>query len=164
MKITDHPSGATPLEPEDLEALIPDLSSRGELIEWEQQNILDAKQWAEGNRRLGRKILTIDRLKRLHKRMFDRTWTWAGEFRQRAVLPVGVDPWEIGPALLDLCDDAAYWVEHRIHEWPELGARFHHRLVSIHPFSNGNGRHARLAADVLLAYYKQPPLLWGEDR
>jgi Fic-DOC domain mobile mystery protein B len=102
----------------------------------------------------------IQTLRELHRRMFNQTWKWAGEFR-RSDTNIGV-PWpRIGTDLRMLCDDLRYQTEHAVYDWPERAVRFHHRLVSIHPFPNGNGRHARLAEDLLLIRYRQPRFTWG---
>lgn len=142
--------GTTPLSEDEADGLIPDLHSRRELNAWEQANILKAEAWAFSRRRhiSLADILTRDFVLDLHGRMFDETWTWAGKFR-RSDKNIG-ESWEtILPALQNLLDDARYWIENETYLPDEILARFHHGLVSIHPFSNGNGRHARLMADVL---------------
>jgi len=133
---------ATPLTPEEREGLIPSyITLRRELNEAEQANILEAEAWA-----LARKpdILDEKSLKTLHKRMFGRVWRWAGEFR-RTERSIGVAPHHIGVDLRNVLADCRYWIEHGTYPPDEIAARFHHRLVQIHPFPNGNGRHARLA-------------------
>jgi len=61
-----------------------------------------------------------------------------------------------------LCDDVRYWIANETFEADEIAARFHHRLVQIHLFPNGNGRHARLMADILLEQFLgRPPFTWG---
>jgi Fic-DOC domain mobile mystery protein B len=155
-----YPEGATPLNPDVLAALIPDLSTQEELNEFEAQNIAGALRWALRSRTLKRDLLTRFGLALLHKRMFDQTWRWAGKFRTTDT-NIGV-PWHQVPTLVqNLCDDTRYQLENAVYGWDELAARFHHRLVWIHPFPNGNGRHARLATDLLLAYNKQPMFTWG---
>jgi Fic-DOC domain mobile mystery protein B len=154
--------GTTPLSPDEAEGLLPDLHTRGELNAWEQANILKAESWAFGRRR---RISPADVLRRdfvvdLHARMFDETWAWAGQFR-RSDKNIGVS-WEtVLPALQNLLDDAGYWVAHHPYAPDEILARFHHRLVSIHPFPNGNGRHARLMTDVLARGMGTRRPTWG---
>jgi Fic-DOC domain mobile mystery protein B len=138
--------------------LIPDLHTRGELNAWELGNILKAEEWAFTGRRGD--ILTIDFAKELHRRMLDETWTWAGEFR-RSDKSIGVYWATIADALHDLLDDTKHWIGNSTYPPAEILARFHHRLVSIHPFPNGNGRHARLMADVLGSVMGWEPLTWG---
>jgi Fic-DOC domain mobile mystery protein B len=88
-------------------------------------------------------------VRRLHKRMFGDTWRWAGTFRSTEK-NIGIDPARIQPALLDLFQDAVTQLEHKSLSLDEIAARFSHRLVSIHPFANGNGRLSRTMADLLL--------------
>ena len=143
-----------------MEGLIPGLTTQGELNAFEARNIASALQWALRSRTLKRELFTSSGLVLLHKRMFNITWRWAGHLRKRETY-IGVTPTQIPVALAALCGDVAYQVEHQVFGWDELAVRFHHRLVLIHPFPNGNGRHARLAADLLLHYNGQTMLSWG---
>lgn len=160
--IFSYPPGATPLDPDAIAGLIPFLSTQAELNEFEERNILAAVRWAARSRILRQEYPNVTALRRLHREMFNITWRWAGEFR-RVDTNIGIDWRYIAPDLHLLCEDTRYWVAHGSYPWDELGARFHHRLVSIHPFSNGNGRHARLAADILLRQNGQPPFSWGSQ-
>lgn len=154
------PDGATPLDPDDAEDLLPDhLASRADLNAWEQANIAKALDWL-GRRRTGRTVLSIEFVRELHRRMFDETWTWAGRFRTSGK-NIGVPAHTIAPALRDLLDDVAHWVKHSTYASDEIAARFHHRLVQIHAFPNGNGRHGRLMADALLTELGASPFTWG---
>ena len=154
------PEGATPLDPDDAEDLLPGhIASRAELNAWEQANIAKAADWL-ARRRRGRSVLTVEFVRELHRRMFDETWEWAGRFRTSGK-NIGVPAHAIAQALKDLLDDVAYWGEHATYSTDEIAARFHHRLVQVHPFPNGNGRHARLMADALLAELGGPPFTWG---
>lgn len=159
--VDELPRGATPLSEEERDDLIPShITNRNQLNEWEQRNIIEAEQWAFSRRR--RKVLCPVFLKELHRRMFDRTWGWAGRFRTTDK-NIGVSKHEVPVALKNTCDDAALWIRDEIFPPEEIAARFHHRLVAVHPFPNGNGRHARLAADVLLHSLDRPRLAWGGD-
>jgi Fic-DOC domain mobile mystery protein B len=150
---------ATPLTPEEREALIPTyITLRGELNEVEQIGIADADRWAFDRRRGN--VLDEDFLRQLHKRMFGDVWKWAGQFRTTP-RNIGVEAWEIRPQLRQLLDDVLYWVEHQTYAPDEIAVRFHHRLVWIHPFPNGNGRHSRLAADLLAVKLGQQRFTWG---
>lgn len=154
----DQDDAATPLTPDEREALIPSyITLRRELNEAEQANILDAEQWAFSRKR---DVLSEAFLKNLHKRMFDRVWRWAGEFR-RTERNIGVDPLQIAVELRTLLGDCRYWIDNNTYPPDEIAARFHHRLVYIHPFPNGNGRHGRLATDLLLTSLDQPRFTWG---
>lgn len=155
----DEPGdGATPLSDEERQGLIPSyISLRGELNEAEQANILEAESWAFGRKR---DVLDERFLDNLHKRMFGNVWRWAGRHR-RSGKNVGVDAYRVPQELRQLIDDCRYWVEHRSHEPDEIAALFHHRLVWIHPYPNGNGRHARLATDLFLASLGRDRFTWG---
>lgn len=158
--IPDEPPGATPLDPDSAAGLIPPLATQAELNEFEERAILAAARWATTSRILRRDYPNVTALRRLHREMFRGVWRWAEEFR-RVDTNIGGD-WRYIPAdLQGFCDDARYWVAHKTYPWDELGARFHHRLVSIHPFPNGNGRHARLATDILLRQAGQRAFTWG---
>lgn len=163
MGLTLHyPEGATPLDPDAAAGLIPGLSTQGELNEFEERNILQADRWAMKSRKLRRRFPNAEALRELHRRMFDQTWKWAGQYRHTDT-NIGV-PWQqITTAVYTLCDDIGYQIEHGIYDWLERAARFHHRLVAIHPFPNGNGRHARLATDLLLVQHGQARFTWGSQ-
>ena len=149
---------STPLTEEEREQLIPSyITLRSELNEAEQANILEAEEWAFARKR---DVLDERFLKNLHKRMFGRVWRWAGQFRQ-SERNIGVDAYRISTDLRQLLDDCRYWIENETFDPDEIATRFHHRLVSIHPFPNGNGRHARLAADLLLTALGRPRFSWG---
>jgi Fic-DOC domain mobile mystery protein B len=154
------PEGATPIEPDDLADLIPSLKTRQELNQFEQRNIAKALIWARRSRKLRKNLLNIESLKLLHQMMFNETWQWAGRFRTRQT-NIGVEPYQISTQLANLCADAQVWIEHKMFSSTTFAVRFHYRLVSIHPFINGNGRHSRLVADLLMIYASQPPFRWG---
>ncbi len=96
----------------------------------------------------------------LHKRMFQDVWKWAGTFRTTP-RNIGVEAYQIAVDLRQLLDDARYWVDHAIFPPDEIALRFHARLTWIHPFPNGNGRHARLAADLLVVSMGGERFSWG---
>lgn len=155
-----YPEGATPLDPSEMQGLLlPQITTQAELNLWEQRNILEATMWLERSR--SSKILTKEYLLALHRRMFGTVWDWAGTCR-KTEKNIGVSWIYILVQLKALLDDVGYWIEHSSFVNDEIGARFHHRLVSIHIFSNGNGRHARLATDALLMkILKAPKFSWG---
>ena len=161
MTIFTAGDGNTPLSPEEQNDLIPDLTTKEELNEWERQNILEAYTWALESRRLNQRDPFADAyVRELHLRMFDQTWKWAGTYRTTEK-SIGIPHYQIREALAILLGDARYWVEHQTFESDELAIRFHHRLVWIHPFANGNGRHARLMADVIARKQGRPVFTWG---
>lgn len=157
--MVDQPAGTTPLDPDEAEGLLPShVTTQGALNEWEQANILEAERWAFARRRSA--VLSMDLLLELHRRMFGITWNWAGTIR-RTEKNIGVTPQDIRPELHKLFGDTRYWIEHQTYPPEELAVRFHHRLVQVHPFPNGNGRHARLLADVLLFNLDRARFSWG---
>lgn len=151
---------ATPLSEEEKDELIPSyITLRGELNEAEQANILEAQDWAFSRKR---NVLDERFLDNLHNRMFGNVWRWAGAYR-RTGKNVGVDAYRIPTELRQLIDDCNYWIEHETYNADEIAARLHHRLVWIHLYPNGNGRHARLASDLLLKSLGQPSFSWGQE-
>jgi Fic-DOC domain mobile mystery protein B len=161
--IGPEPSGATPIEPEDLEGLIPDfVATRADLNLVEFENIAKVIPWTlqEAQRRGLGGVLDYWFLMSLHRRMFEDVWKWAGTQRQR-VTNIGVEPSQIITQARLLFDDAAYWHEHGVYDTDELAARIHARLVSVHPFPNGNGRCTRMMADLYRVSIGTEPFLWG---
>jgi Fic-DOC domain mobile mystery protein B len=159
-----EPSGATPLEPEDLEGLIPDfVATRADLNQVELENIIKALPWARRQARtLGPEgILDYGFMLALHRRMFGDVWTWAGSQRQR-VTNIGVEPFLIATQSRLLFDDAKLWHAQKVFDPDELAARIHCRLVSVHPFPNGNGRCTRMMADLYLTCIGAEPFAWGD--
>ena len=149
---------ATPLTPEEMRDLIPaHIAYRRELNEAEQENIVRAQEWALSRRR---DPLSEKFVKDLHRRMLGGVWRWAGKFRT-SERNIGIDYWQIPVALRQLLDDAKAWIEYNAYPPDEIAVRFHHRLVQIHPFPNGNGRHARLMADLLAMQLGRERFSWG---
>lgn len=149
---------ATPLTAEEREGLIPTyITLRHELNEAEQIGIEEADHWAFGRKR---DVLDERFLKSLHKRMFGQVWRWAGGYRTTA-RNIGIDAYRIGVELHQLLDDVRYWIDNQSFPADEIAVRFHHRLVAIHPFPNGNGRWSRLAADLLAVQLSLPRFTWG---
>lgn len=154
----DYASGATPLDPDELTSLVPGhITTQSELNEWEQLNIMQGEAWASRQRM---EILDEAFVCQLHRQMFAETWRWAGEFR-KSDKNIGVDWLKIRVELRNLLEDTKYQIDHAAYAPDEIAGRFHHRLVAIHLFSNGNGRHARLLADLLLKRLGRPRFTWG---
>jgi Fic-DOC domain mobile mystery protein B len=154
----DDPNNGTPLTPEERRELIPAyIAYRSELNEAEQENIVRAQDWALGRRR---DLLNEKFIKDLHRRMLGDVWRWAGKFRT-SERNLGIAYYEISTALRQLLDDTKAWIKHNAYPPDEIAVRFHHRLVKIHPFPNGNGRHARLMADVLVMKLGGERFSWG---
>ncbi|MGH9814663.1 MAG: mobile mystery protein B [Candidatus Acidiferrales bacterium] len=150
----------TPLTPEELAGLIPDLSTRQELNEWEGQNILRGREWALGSRLSRTDPFEEGCLRELHRRMLGDTWSWAGKYRTTNK-NLGVPFYQIHDEIGRLLGDVRFWVENKTYGVDEVAVRFHHRLTQIHPFPNGNGRHARLMADMTVFRLGRPLFSWG---
>lgn len=157
-------NGQTPLDEEEKEGLlIPTIAIREELDEFEQQNIEEAMQWVFNRSVKAETILTEKFICNLHKRMYGDVWAWAGKFR-KTNKNLGIDKWQIPMALKTLCDDTLFWIQQETFPADEIALRFKHRIVSIHCFCNGNGRHSRLMADAIISMvYKMPLFSWGAD-
>ncbi len=157
----DYIDGQTPLDEEEKEDLIPTILTRADLDRFEQENIIEARKWVMQKSVLARQNVFTERfLVNLHKRMFGQVWKWAGQYR-RSNKNIGVDAYQIPTELHKLLGDGTYWLEHQTYGVTDLAIIFHYRLVNIHLFPNGNGRHARLCADVICAKYHGGALTWG---
>jgi Fic-DOC domain mobile mystery protein B len=152
--------GNIPLSPEELADLIPNLATKQELNEWERENILRAREWAFADRSAASDLASDGYVRKLHAKMFDQTWKWAGEYR-RTEKNLGVPVHQVRERLVSLFGDALYWIQNNTYTTDEIAVRFHHRLVLIHPFPNGNGRHARLIADLIAMKLGRPAFTWG---
>jgi Fic-DOC domain mobile mystery protein B len=157
-----YQEGQTPLDEDEKEGLlIPTIATREELDEFEQQHIEQAILWTMKRSFRPVMIFTEDFIKTVHKRMYGNIWAWAGTFR-KTNKNIGVDKWQISTELRNLLADAVYWLEQQVFLPDEMALRFKHRLVSIHCFPNGNGRHSRLMADIIVEkVFKQPVFTWG---
>jgi Fic-DOC domain mobile mystery protein B len=169
----DYPEGATPLDPDEAAGLIPKhIVNHGQLNEWELTNVLQGERWAFGNTGAARRrafattddLLTLAFVRTLHKRMFGDTWRWAGTFRSTEK-NIGIDPARIASSLSDLCEDVKTQLacrgQHGGYPLDEIATRLSHRLVSIHPFANGNGRLSRTFADLILVENGVARFTWG---
>ena len=160
-----YADGNTPIRPEQAEQLIPRISTMGELNEYETLNILRAREWAFDNR-IMKAVNPLEEpyLRELHHRMFDNVWKWAGRYRKHE-LNIDCDPREIPRRIQQLLGNVQYWFERKTFPVDECLIRFHHQLVSkIHPFPNGNGRHARMITDVVSVKFGQPEFTWGAGK
>ena len=154
--------GQTPLNEEELEGLlIPGITTREELDEFEQLNIERAIKWSLGKSFTSKQILTEEFVRHVHQKMYEDVWTWAGKFR-KSEKNIGV-PWpQIAVDLKCLLDDCKYWIEKKTFSADELAVRFKHRIVQIHCFSNGNGRHSRFMGDLIVTnVFDSKPFSWG---
>ena len=158
MNIFETDDNSTPLTEEEKQQLKAKwITTRAELNELETKGIADAEIWLLKNKK---DILNETFIKNLHKKMFGNIWKWAGSFRT-SERNIGVAPYEIQPKLRILLDDVKFWIDNQTFSPKEIAIRFHHRLVQIHPFPNGNGRISRLMADLLMKQFDLPALNWG---
>lgn len=158
----DYTDGQTPLDEDEKEGLlIKNIATRGDLDEFEQLNIEKAVLWTLKRKFKADTILNEVFIKDLHRRMYGDVWKWAGEFR-KTNKNIGVDKLQIAVELRTLIDDCTFWIANNSFNVDEIAIRFKHRLVSIHCFTNGNGRHSRLMADIITEQiFKQPVFSWG---
>jgi Fic-DOC domain mobile mystery protein B len=160
----EYEDGQTPLEENEKEGLkIKSITTQGELDEFEQLNIEKAVEWTIRTNLKAEKILTEKFVKDLHKRMYGDVWKWAGEFR-RSEKNIGITWTRIGIELRNLLDDTKYWIKNNTYPAKEIAIRFKHRIVSIHCFPNGNGRHSRLMADIMIeSIFQKEVFLWHQS-
>ena len=157
----EYAPGATPIDPDEALGLIPThISTQADLNAWEEMNIVEGAQWMKRQKIL--KSLNEGLVRELHRRMFNHTWHWAGMYRKSAK-SIGIDWPHIAVALKNLLDNTIYQIEHHTMPNDEIVVRFHHQLVLIHAFPNGNGRHARLIADALIVSLGSEAFSWGAN-
>lgn len=154
--------GATPIDPDEALGLIPvHITTQADLNAWEEMNIVEGANWIK--RQKITQSLNEGLVRELHHRMFNQTWLWAGTFRKSAK-SIGIDWPQISVALRNLLDNTTYQIEHQTMSIDEIAVRFHHQLVLIHAFPNGNGRHARLMADALIMSLGGERFSWGGNK
>jgi Fic-DOC domain mobile mystery protein B len=157
--------GETPLDEDEKDGLLVNVTTKQELDELEQRNIEEAIRWTLYRRKrfTDKEILTEAFVKLLHQKMFGDVWAWAGTFR-KTDKNLGVDKYQIGIALKALLDDCQFWIAHKTFPGDEIAIRFKHRIVSIHCFANGNGRHSRLIADIIIEkIFRKEVFSWGSN-
>jgi Fic-DOC domain mobile mystery protein B len=158
--VLEYPPGATPLDGNEIAGLIPTyISTQGELNALEQENILQAEKWLAQKRKPER-ILSERFFRDLHRKMFGDVWRWAGTYRT-SQKSIGIQWDQIPMAIKNLLDNSLFQLNSDVYPPDELGARLHHRIVEIHPFANGNGRHARYFVDALLESIGKEKFSWG---
>ena len=157
-----YTDGNTLLDEDEKEGLkIKSITTRQELDEFEQQNIEKALLWLKRKKFSPEEILSEKFVKELHRRMYADVWKWAGEFR-KTNKNIGIDKHKITVELKQLLDDGLYWIKHHTYTDTEIVIRIKHRIVQVHCFANGNGRHSRLMADTMMEKnFHHPPFTWG---
>jgi Fic-DOC domain mobile mystery protein B len=158
----DYIEGQTPLDEDEKEGLlIKTISTKEELDEFEQTNIQQAIDWSVRNKFNIEEILSEDFILLVHKKMFSEVWKWAGT-KRKTDKNLGVCKHQISIEIKKLIEDCKYWIDNNSFESDEIALRFSHRLVAIHVFPNGNGRHSRLIADIMISnIFKKPVFTWG---
>ena len=157
----EYPIGATPIDADEAVGLIPThICTQADLNAWEELNIIEGANWIFRQKILQK--LDEGLVRELHRRMFNQTWSWAGTFRKSGK-SIGVDWTQIAVALKNLLDNTRYQIENKTISIDEIVVRFHHQLVLIHAFPNGNGRHARLIADALIINLGGEKFSWGSN-
>ena len=146
-------------EDDQADLLQPDITTLQELFEAEQLNIATALLRPKPSLPT---LLDDKYLRDLHKSMFSDVWAWAGKYRRRET-NIGIEPAYISSNVRNVLNDVAAWVEHETYQPDELAVRFHYRLVAIHPFANGNGRHSRISADLLIETLGHNVFSWGRN-
>ena len=155
----EYAPGATPIDPDEALDLIPKhISTQADLNAWEEMNIVEGANWIARQKII--QGLDEGLVREMHSRMFNKTWLWAGTFRKSAK-SIGIDWTQIAVALKNLLDNTAYQIENQAVPIDEIVVRFHHQLLLIHAFPNGNGRHARLIADALIVNLGGKRFSWG---
>ena len=165
-KIVGEPDGSTPLDPDEIQGLkFKHITLRRHLDEIEQYNIIEGLKWLKKQKKKkDANVLYEQFCCLLHEKLFGHVWQWAGKFR-KTERNIGCDPIQIAVNLRNLFDDTQYWIDHQTFSSKEIAIRFHHRLVAIHPFPNGNGRHSRIMADTVLTHIlNEPAIDWSAGK
>lgn len=141
--------------------LVRTITTKGELDELEQLNIEAAIEWTIKKKFTQEEVLSELFINGLHKRMYRDVWRWAGKFR-KTEKNIGTKHYKIPTELRALVEDCNYWIENKTFSEDEIAIRFKHRIVSIHCYANGNGRHSRLMADVIVSHlFERAVFTWG---
>ena len=159
-----QPEGASPITEEQKEGLLQRwVSTQNELNQIEKNNILLGQQWLFNNRQKKADFAAYTFLSKLHKKMFNDVYSWAGNKRTLEAT-IGIDPLLIRENVASLRLDVQTWMANKTYPPEEIAVRYHHVLVRIHPFPNGNGRLCRLIADYINEQiYNNEPFSWGRD-
>lgn len=159
----NYNNGQTPIDEDEKQGLlIPTITTREELDEFEQLNIEKAVEFYLLRKKFKMNtILTEKFIVSVHKKMLEEVWKWAGEMR-KSNKNIGVDKFQITIQLRQLLDNCKYWIENNTYPNEEIAIRFKHGLVAIHIFPNGNGRHSRLIGDIMMKHiFRKPIFSWG---
>lgn len=151
--------GSTPLDHDQIIGIrLNHLTTMGELDEVEDLNIQQGLEWLA--RQKSGEYLSKEFLCKLHVKLFGDVWKWAGKFRTAEVNISKYRSYDVGPQLVNFFEDAKLWIDSGKMSWDEIAAEMHHRLVSIHPFPNGNGRTTRIYTEYVLRRNGRPVPSW----
>lgn len=140
--------GQTPLPPELYKGIKPKMiQTMGELDEYEEQNIAEGLVWLENS---SSNCLDYTFWLSLHKKLFGDVWAWAGQIRNHELEnPDFLEPHNIRTEIMKLIGDAKFWFENDTYPKKEIVSRIHEKLLTIHPFANGNGRWSRILSEYI---------------
>jgi Fic-DOC domain mobile mystery protein B len=155
--------GQTPLPDELKKGLIPlQIQTVGELDEYEESNIAEGLVWLFG--RDHQDFLLYQFWLKLHRRLFSKVWKWAGKIREHELQnPFFKKPQDIWPSIKSLEEDMKYWIQQNTYTEKETASRIHERLLTIHPFVNGNGRFSRILVEYISQKQNWPTPTWGHS-
>jgi Fic-DOC domain mobile mystery protein B len=155
-------AGQTPIDPDEAKGLLLRINTQEALNRAEEENILRARTWAVRSRLVRNRLVSDSTLRRIHKEMFGGVWRWAGVYRLSDKNIGG--PWGQVPVLVrQVCENFGLRVSLAGEDRDRLCVEFHYQIVNIHPFVNGNGRHARFCADRLVENLGGLPFSWGRN-
>lgn len=151
--------GSTPLDLDQIKGIrFSHLTTMAELDEIEDQNIQKGLEWL--NRQTTNNYMSMEFLCKLHEKLFCDVWEWAGKFRTVEVNISKYRSYDVGPQLKNFFEDLKLWMTSGKMNWDEISAEMHHRLVTIHPFVNGNGRTTRIYTEYVQKRNNQTPTNW----
>jgi len=151
--------GQTVLSPVEKKGLkLTHISNMKELDEAEQMNINEGLLWLQGQK--SEDYISEDFFQKLHLKLFGKVWRWAGVYRHTNK-NIGIDYWKVPREMNGFVENANYWLKNKSYpDWPEFLAHFHHKLVFIHPFPNGNGRFSRIVTNHLCKMNQHEAPTW----
>ena len=154
--------GETPIN--DISGLIlRNVTTRSQLNDLEAENIRKAVVIYLAAKPTKRQApFTLNWIYKLHQQMFGYVWAWAGT-KRTVELNFGVPVHQIDVLLQNMLDTLEYRRRSDAIDMLEESARLHHQAVYIHPFLNGNGRWARLLANIWLARNDSPITFWPDQ-
>jgi fido (protein-threonine AMPylation protein) len=154
--------GETPIDPSGLRSPYKKwVKTRRQLAQPEAENIRKATlKYLTGKLTCRKAPFDVAWMLRLHHEMLGDVWQWAGQTR-RTGCQFGVDWQQIEMQLYGTVEDLEIWQESM--DLLEQSTNLHFRGVWIHPFQDGNGRWARLLANIWLRLNGEPIVEWPAE-